>query len=149
MRLEWAEVDVNLVVSARLDPQDPDNLSQPLMAFTISHADGEMHLDHPHGVLRWLPRPHVVDGRPVREDDPTEVLLDTRPEPTHGQVIDEQWPPAIHRALVDLFEGTDVQLPRHLAVLRLWTSISAQLPPATPVRAEAPTCRVGLLKEVR
>ncbi|WP_058235058.1 Gfo/Idh/MocA family oxidoreductase [Devriesea agamarum] len=149
VRLDWSGIDVDVVIGARLDPKDPDNLAQPLMSYTLSHSDGELHLDHPHGPCRWLPRPHVIDGCSIAPDVPAAITLPPTHEPTARQVLAQLWPKAIHRALRDLLAAPKIPDQRTLAVLRLWETISAKLPPATPAHAEQPHDRTTLLAGIQ
>lgn len=149
VRMDWSGVEVDLVIAARLDPGDPDNLAQPLLACTVSAEDGELQLDHPHAPCRWFPRPHVRHGWPLRPDGPSAVVLPPTHEPTIGEALTELWPAAIARALKGVLAGPGVPDQRALAVLRLWESISAELPPPVPARAVPPVDRTSALAAIR
>ena len=149
-RLDWAGTEVDLVIGGRLDPSDPDNLAQPLMSFTLSCSDGELHIDHPHGATRWLPRVHTTGNRPPSESVPGAVVLPPEQEPTIQDALAELWPAGIHRAISKLLSRpSTLPTQRTLAVVRLWETISAELPPAAPVTAEPPIDRIDLLSAIR
>ncbi|MDO5084289.1 Gfo/Idh/MocA family oxidoreductase [Arachnia propionica] len=149
-RLDWAGTEVDLVIGARLDPADPDNLAQPLMSVTVSCGDGELHIDHPHGPTRWQPRIHMTGNLPPALTVPAAVVLPPEQEPSIQDALGRLWPSAIHRAISKLLTAPRA-LPtqRTLGVLRLWETISAELPPPVPVTAEPPTDRIDLLAAIR
>ncbi|CAM4110392.1 Gfo/Idh/MocA family oxidoreductase [Helcobacillus massiliensis] len=149
VRMDWAGSEVDLLIASRLDPDDPDNLAQPLMAYTVSAEDGELQLDHPHASCRWLPRPHVCEGWPLHPDAPSSVVLPPTKEPTIGAALTELWPEAIARALERVLGTPTLPDQRTLAVLRLWESISAELPAPAPARALAPVDRTADLAAIR
>jgi pyochelin biosynthesis protein PchG len=149
-----AGVPVSLRVQNQLAAGNRDNGAHLLFRIALGSEGGHLLLASPHGPVLWHPRPHMPEA--YRDAVSVEATVDADLDlpsvsclgpdraPSYRRILEEEWPAATARALLDLRSsilGGEDPRPRgqyQLALCRLTAEVTGRLGPPELLRTPEP-----------